>query len=313
MLLRHPLTGWRNSRHLVADVNLWKTASMEKPKRIDPSVANGLAGQMISDITRIGMLNKTIPDLNPYTRIGRKKSIMKVAKSIEPLLLDKIAHDDFKMATFLEIIAGDLPDGPSVLIANLKQVDFNPILNKKPDAAFDRVGGLTNIGQLCSISRHAIARIIQRLGIRDRDEILDILHAAANWAAVSNFAIHSGSFMMPVKKGLICCGMDIELRSKRLTRMGAKGTFVRTFIGHNQMRPESLRRWQRMVDAGALEDIPRAVRRSPVSDRHLEIFAIMAEEGKLWDARREHAINKKAMMQERRRKAHPSLEAPDQA
>lgn len=271
------------------------------PKKIDDSLAKGIVKQLLDEIDRENgaKSGEGMVSLRVGTTSGRKASFALIAKRMKPVTLDIIAHDKtYRSGAMVCAMSTDFAsiEGVNSRFLCAAHVDIDlarPALDQMEK------GAASIAGHLFAISPHALTRIVQRQRLREAAPLLDILKVGAAWAQMANGRKDITTFMAPSKDGLLCCGMDTRgVNCARVFRAGARSipiATLRTFVGHDQMRPDARERWQRLVDAGALEDPPRLLRRRGVTDRHREIFEIMVEEGRDWDARRAFSIQRREM------------------
>lgn len=254
-------------------------------KHIDKSLARGIAKQLIRDVAAIYHKQKKPPVMKTIKTLkSRKKVVAVVAKNYGALLMDALAFDEYRSAAFLTLEVGKLPNGDELLVGRISEMHLGNRNPSRIHAHMNDTIEMEHVGCLCGLSLHSIERFVQRNKVRTVSDLIATIRLGAQWSCVAHHERHDASFMIPVSDGLICCGMDLEARDPGLRMSGVKGVNIRTFIGREDMRPRTEQRWNRMVDAGALEVVPRALKRSDaVTSKHLEIFAVMAEEGRLWD------------------------------
>ena len=148
-----------------------------------------------------------------------------------------------------------------------------------------------------SLSWHALRRLIQRNQAKSVSDVRRILKAASGWMSVAVLTLHRGSFMVPVADGFVCCGMDVSVKDGTNGGEKFKLGLIRTFIGLDDMKPETYKVWSKLVALGVLENGPRCLALhnelvspdlSAAPPYIRQVFRIMADEGKKWDARFEH-------------------------
>lgn len=268
----------------------------ELPSKIDESLARGIVKSLLDQIDRVNQRDgceKTLR-FRAGTTSGRKASFMALAQRFKPVLLDVFARDKtYRSGGMVLAMSSDFATTIGTNSRFLCAVNFDiDMQGSDPDTRPVRM-----IGHLFAISPHALTRIVQRQRARQIEPLLEMLKTGSAWAQLANGRSGVRTFMAPTREGLLCCGMDTRGLNANTMFRGVAGQIqvanLRTFIGHDQMRPDVRERWQRLVDAGALEDPPRLLRRKGVSDRHREIFELMLEEGRDWDARRAMSIQRR--------------------
>lgn len=272
----------------------------ELPPKIDKSLARGIVRNLLDQIDTVNERNGCEKSLRlrAGTTSGRKAGFTALVQRFKPVLLDIVARDKtYRSGGMVLAMSSDFATTTGTNSRFLCAVNFDIDMQRTdPDARPVRM-----IGHLFAISPHALTRIVQRQRVRETEPLLDMLRTGSAWAQLANGRRGVRTFMAPTREGLLCCGMDTRGINANTAFRGTAGQIqvanLRTFVGLEQMRPDVRERWQRLVDAGALEDPPRLLRRKGVSDRHREIFEIMLEEGRDWDARRAMSIQRRQALE----------------
>jgi len=270
-------------------------------KFVDSRLARGLAKQLIGEVSAITMKQNKRPAVlkSVKTLSSRKKAIRIAANVLGDLLIDALAFDNYRYARLISLdIATMRQTGQDVLAARVIELD---LVDRMDSTLSSRMNGSYNVellGTICMFSQHSLERFIQRNQVRKVADLVATTRLGAQWSGVAQHMQLDCSFMIPVKDGLICCGMDVPVRSAADRAKGIKGVNIRTFIGLEDMRPSTRHRWERLVDIGAMDKTPRVLK-NEATDEHIRIFEAMADEGRKWDARKASWSNKTERLERR--------------
>ncbi|WJS87201.1 hypothetical protein [Paracoccus sp. TOH] len=262
-------------------------------------VNDGLAGRVAHSIfeealKRRALCNSATPRMVKYRSSGflksesvRKKFAAERLSAYRPIVLDALGFDryrrlDLLVLNFLEDVGGT---GKKKLCVATLSCQL---------AEIENFGQFENTMLWCNVTKHAVRRLVQRNKARSVGDLMPILKMATGWIAIANLMQHQGSFVVPVEDGLFCCGMDGEVQDADTKKIKARLGSIRTFIGLDQMRPDTLNSWQKMVNFGGLKSTPRALAlvkestwlNSDIVDSNTRrLFKVMGYEGQKWDVR----------------------------
>lgn len=144
---------------------------------------------------------------------------------------------------------------------------------------------------------HMIARFFQREEIRDFAGIKPILRRAAAWGRIASSCGEGGSFLMPIKEGIVCVNMinpiDAGIPYREGVDPGKTCALVKTFIGHDEMKEFQLQAYRHLVSMGATEIGLRFPSREAPSQDERHIFLEMRAYGRSWEGRRALTVQRR--------------------
>lgn len=240
-------------------------------KFMDLGRAMGYVRTIVRDIEKCNSTKTSKLDLTTERR--RKRSCMTILKSYDGVRIDAISERGYKSISVLYLSSVQLPDGQGLIAASIERSLFDAPRNE--GLLLDTME--PENGTLTTISMHSVQRAVQRAGVRSTQDLINVMGAASNWTAIANLKDHSGPFMIPTRKGLICCDTVINLKNS-----SAKGSLVKTFLGFDEMNISKRNFWDKLVSKGVLEYHPRAVKKFIKIEDYEESFDLMAEEGEKW-------------------------------
>lgn len=265
--------------------------------RIDDRLALGIARTML---TRVDAQRRAarMPDgqtLHVASRSERIRSLQAIGRSFGPLFIGIVPRKNYwqaDMATY-----STRRGRPGAPICGLSVMTWSIDLRS---GTFERPKDTTlrwpfsGVQMIATVDIHAIARIIQRSPRRSQAEIFGLLRDAACWSrvALAESGNDGGSWMMPTGDGLLCAMTEKvgdEAVPGCVDLVGRQVVVIKTFVDRSRFRTQSSGAWKRLVDCGGLEDPPRLLEATPLSDRHRQLWRIMRDEGRGWDIRRQHA------------------------
>lgn len=270
-------------------------------KPLDSSVAHGLARMMIrklgektaedearkrEEIQRLGLYRS-----NPLSENGRARFL----QGVKVHLGDRFGgmSSGKRMLTALSSEFIPLKNG-RILALSIDRISFDTeAIGSNPDWPYQRPRECAAI-----VVDHMIARFFQRQEIRDFAGIKPILRRAAAWGNVARSTGEDGTFLMPIKEGMVCITMmnpiDAGIPYHEGHDPGRTCAMVKTFIGHDEMKMFHLEAYRHLCSLGAKDIGLRFPSREAPSEEELRIFQEMRAYGRSWEARRAMAVQRKA-------------------
>lgn len=274
---------------------------------LDSGVAHGLARMMIRKLGE-----KTAEDearkQEELRKLGfyRTKGISEASRArflqgVKVLLGDRFGGmvSGKRMITALTSEFIPLKNG-RILALSLDRIVFDPeTLSSNPDWPYQRPRECAAI-----IVDHMIARFFQREELRNFSGLKPILRRAAAWGHIASSCGESGTFLMPIKEGMVCITMmnpvDAGIPYREGLDPGNTCALVKTFIGHDEMKEFQLDAYRHLVSIGAKDIGLKFPTRDEPSDAERRIFLEMRAYGRSWEGRR-------AMAQQRREAAEQHM------
>lgn len=285
-------------------------------KPLDSSIAHGLARMMIrklgertaeddarkrEEIQRLGLFRSKTLSEN-----GRARFLQYVKVNLGDRFGGMSSGKRMLTALTSEFIP--LKNG-RILALSVDRVSFDPeTLGVNPDWPFQRPRECAAI-----IVDHMIARFFQRQELRDFAGIKPILRRAAAWGRISSASGQDGTFLMPIKEGVVCITMmnpiEAGIPYQEGLDPGNTCALVKTFIGHDEMKEFHLDAYRHLVSLGANDIGLRFPSREAPTEEELRIFQEMRAYGRSWEARRAMAVQRKeAAARADYRQEEPSFE-----
>lgn len=269
-------------------------------KQLDSSVAHGLARMMIRKLGE-----KTVEDearkQEELRRLGfyRTKSMSegnraRFLQCVKILLGDRFGGmaSGKRMLTALTSEFIPLKNG-RILALSVDRISFDPeTLPTNPDWPYQRPRECAAV-----IVDHMIARFFQREEIRDFAAIKPILRRAAAWGRIAAACAEDGTFLMPIKEGMICIEMinpiDAGIPYQEGLDPGKTCALVKTFIGHDEMKEFHLQAYRHLVSLGAKDLGLRFPSRETPTEEERRVFLEMRAYGRSWEGRRAMAVQRR--------------------
>lgn len=260
---------------------------------IDDRLALGIARTFIDQIARGGKASRArLPKgLKCRSQRERKTAFLSLREASGPLFLGMSVKKNLREGVIATLSPHREPDKPyNAIFVLVSGVDLGR--PGKRGATHDRFWPYHDISAAAMIDIHALARLIQRTGKREPEEISRVLKRVACWASIARSSEDPGSWMMPVPDGLICAQTTLSALPG-VSDWPAPVPIVKTFIDRGALNAHNAGAWERLVSNGALESAPRFPSFDPPDPEHLRIWDLMRDEGRGWDLRRDHAVQGK--------------------
>lgn len=251
--------------------------------RVDASLARGYARQALRE-NRIrtsydpGMLRGSIETL-----AGRKAVIGQATARFDASLIGAVTNVRRTRAALGFHDAGRFVTGIEAPLIMLCQLDMH--LDPQRRGADGRKLGFEAASRVVAVAvPHLLERFVMRAGLKAHDDLVAAVRPALGWALIASYVGRPGSFAVPLADGMIGC--EWRDKASRTTDGRLVGTtFVKTFIGTERMKPETAATRERLIEAGALDLVPRFPRISAFGDEEVACFERMLAIGAEWRAR----------------------------
>jgi len=257
---------------------------------IDDRLALGIARTFINEIARGGKESRTrLPrGLRCRSQRERRAAFLSLREASGPLFLGMSVKKNLREGIIASLSPHREPDKPyNAIFVLVSGVDLGR--PGKRGATHDRYWPYHDISAAAMIDIHALARLVQRAGKRDPEEIRQVLKRVACWASIARASEDPGSWMMPVPDGLICAQTTLSALPG-VSDWPTPVPIIKTFIDRGALNENNAGAWERLVGNGALESAPRFPSFDPPDPKHLRIWDLMRDEGRGWDLRRDHAV-----------------------
>jgi len=256
---------------------------------IDDRLALGIARTFINEIALGGKESRArLPKgLKCRSQRERKTAFLSLREASGPLFLGMSVKKNLREGVIATLSPHREPDQPyNAIFVLVSGVDLGR--PGKRGATHDRYWPYHDISAAAMIDIHALARLVQRTGKREPEQISRVLKRVACWASIARAAADPGSWMMPVPDGIICAQTTLT-SLPGVSEVPTPVPIIKTFIDRAALNVHNAGAWDRLVSNGALESAPKFPSFNPPEPDHLRIWDLMRDEGRGWDLRREHA------------------------
>jgi hypothetical protein len=273
-------------------MDVYRTAA---GNRIDGRLALGIARTFLNRISLDAdkALERADKRLSARSFADRKDALIRLRRAAGPLYIGMAASKNLREAVLARYEPFSLEEGRPVdsVGVMVDQIDLAAPGSRGPFHATYWPYHSPKFAAIIQI--HAIARLVQRSGVSDPNEILKVLKTVSAWSSIATHDGDAGSWMLPMENGLVCA-QNVTLKSADPEIGGLNVPLIKTFIDCGSFRHQNAGAWERLVANGILETRPKFPSREAPEAEHLRLWALMRDEGRGWDLRHAHALRMRA-------------------
>lgn len=213
--------------------------------------------------------------------IARRRSVRRILRDNGPCAIGAATDADVRRAVVSSLSPAKHEGEPCLAV-----VEESYDLTRSGSAKnIKRAEALDDIRVTCLMRRHTLERVAQRGGVHNIERLQETMRPVWGWFRAACSFLGKGSFMIPTEDGFACCErVDANVGGRM-----RPATMLRTFIDYETMRPHYQDAWRRITAVGALDIGPGCPTLSSPGPEQVAALEIMRDEGRKWEARRDHA------------------------